>query len=643
MHPLERLVNLVALLLESRTPLTFDQIRSKLAEGYGHQDASSAKRMFERDKDVLRDIGVPIDVVSTDAWDVEHGYTIDKDRYYLPEIAFTPEELSALFVAVRSAGDVSAEEAVRKLLSGADRGILAGLGPPGRSPARPTRTCPGRPRRSRRDVACASRTGRHEASARTAPWMRSGWRSAGDTGTSSAWIWTGRRSVRSASHGSRTTSRSRGRGPSPPTVSARPNTSRPGPGGRAMPRRPRPSRSRPTSRGGRRRGSRGRTRSEPGRTAGSRSACLVAGGGARSRGSSRSDPTPRSLEPPELRSEILGRLEEILAVLRAVGARARPARPREGVRTAAAAARRSVPYLVRNQGTRVAEAAELFGMSEPELLADLDLLFVSGLPPYGPGDLIDVDIQDGRIWIGMADYFARPLRLTRSEALAIYLRGTVLAGAPGLEEAPALASALGKLADALGPETLGGLPERVDSAGERTDAGHARRAPPRGLGAGAPADRVLRGLRGGDHRARDRPRGGLLRDRELVRGGVGPPLELRAPVPCRPDPRRGGHGEAVRAAGPPGRGQAPVHARRGRRPRDRPPAARGPMGGRVLRDLDARSSSGTAAWRSSSPPGRLEWLERLLLRLWPDAEVVDPPGLHERVRELAGRTRERYG
>ena len=130
MHPLERLVNLVALLLESRTPLTFDQIRSKLSEGYGHQDASSAKRMFERDKDVLRDIGVPIEVVSTDAWDVEHGYTIDKDRYYLPDIAFTPEELSALFVAVRSAGDVSAEEAVRKLLSGADRGILAGLGPP---------------------------------------------------------------------------------------------------------------------------------------------------------------------------------------------------------------------------------------------------------------------------------------------------------------------------------------------------------------------------------------------------------------------------------------------------------------------------------------------------------------------------------
>jgi proteasome accessory factor C len=43
------------------------------------------------------------------------------------------------------------------------------------------------------------------------------------------------------------------------------------------------------------------------------------------------------------------------------------------------------------------------------------------------------------------------------------------------------------------------------------------------------------------------------------------------------------------------------------------------------------------------PAGRLEWLERLLLRLWPDVEVVDPPGLNRRVRELAGRTRERYG
>ena len=128
MHPLERLVNLVALLLEAKVPLSFEQIRDKLGEGYEHRDPASAKRMFERDKDVLRDIGVPIEVVSTDAWEVEFGYAIDKGRYYLPEIAFTPEEISALFVAARSGGDASAEDAVRKLLSGAEAGILAGLG-----------------------------------------------------------------------------------------------------------------------------------------------------------------------------------------------------------------------------------------------------------------------------------------------------------------------------------------------------------------------------------------------------------------------------------------------------------------------------------------------------------------------------------
>jgi proteasome accessory factor B len=127
MQPLERLVNLVALLLDSRTPLTFERIRDKLAEAYGHQDVHSAKRMFERDKDVLRDIGVPIEVVGTDVWDTEQGYTIPKDHYYLPEIRFTPEEITALAVAAQSGGDTSAEDGVRKLLSGAEDGILATL------------------------------------------------------------------------------------------------------------------------------------------------------------------------------------------------------------------------------------------------------------------------------------------------------------------------------------------------------------------------------------------------------------------------------------------------------------------------------------------------------------------------------------
>jgi proteasome accessory factor B len=127
MEPLERLLNLVGLLLETRTPLTFEQIRETL-EPYGQENVDSAKRMFERDKDILREYGVPLELVDTDLWGAEQGYMIPKDAYYLPEISFTPEELAALFVAAQGVrNDTPAEEAVRKLMVGAEGGVLAGL------------------------------------------------------------------------------------------------------------------------------------------------------------------------------------------------------------------------------------------------------------------------------------------------------------------------------------------------------------------------------------------------------------------------------------------------------------------------------------------------------------------------------------
>lgn len=126
-----------------------------------------------------------------------------------------------------------------------------------------------------------------------------------------------------------------------------------------------------------------------------------------------------------------------------------------------------VPYVVRHPGTNVEELSKLFDVTESELTADLNLLFVTGLPPYGPGDLIDVLIEEGRVWIGMADYFSRPVRLTRAEALALYLKGTELLGAPGLSEADALRTALAKLEERLGPETLGELHAEVEEADRR--------------------------------------------------------------------------------------------------------------------------------------------------------------------------------
>lgn len=301
-----------------------------------------------------------------------------------------------------------------------------------------------------------------------------------------------------------------------------------------------------------------------------------------------------------------------------------------------------VPYLVRNEGTRVSDAAELFGMSEADLLADLDLLFVSGLPPYGPGDLIDVDIQDGRIWIGMADYFGRPLRLTRSEALSIYLRGTALAGAPGLDEAPALSSALAKLAEALGPEALGELPERLDSAtDERTPStlSELRRA--------AADHEQLRieyyAASGAETTEREI-------DPEEVFFAVG--NWYVTAWDHRSEAERLFRADRIHSTEATGRRFEP----RGLQGAGRPLYTPGVDDVRVTLRLrpDARwvaeyyetareTELEGGDLEIELPAGRLEWLDRLLLRLWPDADVLEPPELRDRVRELARRTAERYG
>ena len=125
MHPVERLLNLTALLLEARRPVTFSQIRERIP-AYGQGELAAAKRMFERDKDVLREAGIPVQLVPTDPFEVEEGYTIPKESYYLPDVDFTQEELSALFVAAHTpAADGEAEQAALKLQA-ASEGSLGG-------------------------------------------------------------------------------------------------------------------------------------------------------------------------------------------------------------------------------------------------------------------------------------------------------------------------------------------------------------------------------------------------------------------------------------------------------------------------------------------------------------------------------------
>lgn len=109
-----------------------------------------------------------------------------------------------------------------------------------------------------------------------------------------------------------------------------------------------------------------------------------------------------------------------------------------------------LPYVIRHPGVSVDELAAKFGVAKRELIDDLNLVFLCGLPGYGPGDLIDVSLDDDRVYVRMADYFASPLRLTPAEALTLLAGGAAITGLPGMEGADALGRGLAKLGRALG-------------------------------------------------------------------------------------------------------------------------------------------------------------------------------------------------
>jgi proteasome accessory factor B len=100
MRRIERLINLIAALLETPRPLTADEIRDRIA-GYGDEPTADAfRRAFERDKEDLRRMGVPIEVRPTGHLGGDpDGYLIPKDDYYLPELLLEPDELAALRIA----------------------------------------------------------------------------------------------------------------------------------------------------------------------------------------------------------------------------------------------------------------------------------------------------------------------------------------------------------------------------------------------------------------------------------------------------------------------------------------------------------------------------------------------------------------
>ncbi len=111
---LERVTDLVLVLLETQQPLTLDAIAHQVP-GYPAEHAAR-RQAFERDKRLLRDEGIPV-LTERLAGNEQYGYRIDRDQFYLPDLALEPDEQVALHLAVAGVhlGDPSGRDALLKL------------------------------------------------------------------------------------------------------------------------------------------------------------------------------------------------------------------------------------------------------------------------------------------------------------------------------------------------------------------------------------------------------------------------------------------------------------------------------------------------------------------------------------------------
>lgn len=293
-----------------------------------------------------------------------------------------------------------------------------------------------------------------------------------------------------------------------------------------------------------------------------------------------------------------------------------------------------VPWIVQRGPVRVDDVATRFGITGEQVMKDLAVITLVGLPPYTADELIDVQVSDDG-WISAPlppPVFRRPPRLTASEGFAVLAAGRALLAIPGADGGGALGGALDKLERELG---LGGrvaveldTPPLLEVVRDATARGVRVRIEYR---SGWRDERTTRELDphvvyaiagrwyvdGFDHL-----RGEVRRfrvDRILVAEPTGDRFD-----PPRPDPP-----DRVFDPGPDARDVEVLV----------------PPSGRWVVETYPVS-------HAEEPDGRLRvtftvvgdrWLERVLLRLGPEAEVVSPGDLRDAGRDAARRVLARYG
>ena len=109
-----------------------------------------------------------------------------------------------------------------------------------------------------------------------------------------------------------------------------------------------------------------------------------------------------------------------------------------------------LPWVAAHNGPTVDEVCERFALSTEDLLSDIALVSMVGIPPYSPGDLFDIVVEGGRVWVHLQPSFDRALRLTPEEALGLVAAGASLLAVPGADPEGPLARGIAKVAATLG-------------------------------------------------------------------------------------------------------------------------------------------------------------------------------------------------
>jgi proteasome accessory factor C len=464
---LERLTDLVLVLLRAGRPLTLDAIANEVPGYPAEHDAR--RQAFERDKRLLRDDGIPVSTEVLEGQE-QFGYRIHPDAFYLPDLHLQPDEQAALHLAVAGVhlGDPSGRNALLKLgASGvAEARPVASLVPP------PALVPLFDALRTRAEVTFSYR-GQGRRVAPAGLWFRSGrWYLAG---------WDHDR------HGGRTfrVDRIEGRPASGPADSG------------AVPEGFDPAEAAPDDPWRAGEGDEGevqlwvdgveapRVVEEVGERAvveRRRDGSVVLTLGVSSSDAFRSWVLglldhAEVIGPPPRRSAVVDWLERTAALTAlparapgaapvlaaAAGALAGPpaadrqapvSPPRPGARKDASDRLRRllaiVGWLARVGEAPITEISRRFGVPESELVHELELAACCGVPPYSPDALMEIVVTDTMVSALLPDDLARPRRLTAAEGFALLAAGRTILAVPGADESGSLDRALGKLEAVLG-------------------------------------------------------------------------------------------------------------------------------------------------------------------------------------------------